>query len=149
MVTVPPGPLSSPALDVPRTQLIRSERSVIVAPVTRPSRPLVMPMFASLNGFVESNVPLVHARQVKTLRPDWLSAYVLRILWATPPFSTISPSGASEAETGVPSNWLLQKVLALVQYEVAVGEIKPVAPLIADFAGVLASLRNRLSVMGS
>ncbi len=65
--------------------------------------------------------------QVYMPRVVWLVANVVRNCSAAPPFSTTSPSGRSDADTGVPLLLLFQKVLVALQKLFAPGEVKPVA----------------------
>jgi len=103
--------------------------------VETPSRVSVTSVLVPMNlvaSFVPSVVPDEQFTHVSTPRDDCEVALLIRSRSAAAPFSTISPSGESLAVGGVPSSWLLQKLLDEVQNEIALGLMKPVAELIAE-----------------
>ena len=92
----------------------------------------VLPVLKPVAGAAPSVVPAAQPTQVSTLRESCEVAYVERRRCAAAPFSTTSPSGESLPDGGVPSSWLAQKVLAVVQNDTAFGLMKPVDELTAE-----------------
>ena len=92
------------------TVLIRYPLSVVTAKVPRLSAAALMSVLVVLNGKLESWLPATQLPklpwvQVYRLRVVWLAGNAVRICCATPPFSTMSPSGLSELP---PTPWGLK-----------------------------------------